>query len=153
MARPISDKTGKMLEKIYCERGAYRSELRQLEREGLIRLTHFPYEGHNRKISERASPSTMTADAKYITADSDLLIGECEPSDKFEDILTIIGINNQYDARHLDSAYKSGCTCFLTPDKKDIAAHSKELQHLLGLRVFHSTENWNKFLTFVQNDA
>lgn len=31
--------------KVYCERGAFRKELKFLEKDGLVQLLHFPYEG------------------------------------------------------------------------------------------------------------
>jgi hypothetical protein len=139
--------------KVYCERGAYRRELRDLENGGLIQLVHFPYEGHNRKVRTQATPSVVTFDTTYITADSTVPIGEMVESDKFRQILAIIGSSNEFDARHLDSAYKSGCDCFLTPDKADIVRNSNDLERLLGIRIFSATDDWSKFFAYVRARA
>jgi hypothetical protein len=78
-----------------------------MERDGLIQLLHFPYEGHNRRIRTRATPSVVTWDTTYVTLNeildsADVMVG----SEKFSQIRMIIGAN-EFDARHLDSAYKS----------------------------------------------
>jgi hypothetical protein len=132
--------------KVYCERGAYRQELRVLEEAGTIQLVDFPYEGLNKKVRAQADPSKVTMDSTYITSDSSLPIGSMIESEKFEDILRIVGRDHEFDARHLDSAYKSGCACFLTPDKRDIASKSQDLEALLGLQVFHCIDGWNDFM-------
>jgi hypothetical protein len=136
--------------KVYCERGAYRKELRVFEESGAIQLVHFPYEGHNQRVRSQATPSKVTADCTYLTCDSSLPIGSMQESEKFQDILGLLGREHEFDARHLDSAYKSGCACFLTPDKKDIAKRSAELEGLLGLKVFHSDDGWNDFVAYVE---
>lgn len=139
--------------KVYCERGAYRQDLSVLERSGQIEIVHYPYEGQNKKIRTRATPSVVTMDSTYVTFDDTTPIGEMSASDKFPEILSIIGAANEFDARHLDSAYKSGCDCFLTPDKKDISSKSENLEKLLTLRVFHATHNWQEFVAYVQERA
>lgn len=135
--------------KVYCERGAYRKELRELQSSGLIQLVHFPYEGHNRKIRVRATPSVVTMDTTYVTCDDNTPIGEMTASGLFEKIREIVGEKNEFDARHLDSAYKSGCHCFLTPDKYDIVSKAAQLEDLLGLKIFHGTDDWGRFESHV----
>jgi hypothetical protein len=136
--------------KVYCERGGYRRELRALEEAGTIELVHFPYEGHNQRVHKQAMPSKVTADCTYLTADSSLPISSTVESERFQDILRILGKEHEFDARHLDSAYKSGCSCFLTPDKRDIANKSVELEALLGLKVFHATDGWKAFMSYLE---
>ncbi len=53
------------------------------------------------------------------------------------------------DARHLDSAYKSGCRAFLTTDKRSILRHGAQLKALLGFQLFHPDEDRAAFLIFV----
>ena len=137
------------MQKVYCGRGAYNKRLRALESEGLIQLVHFPYEGRNRRIRVQATPSIVTWDCTYITMDSAIPIGEMAASEKYSEILAIIGSNNDFDARHLDSAYKSACACFLTPDKRNITRNSSDLEILLGFRIFHGVDDWKEFLAFV----
>jgi hypothetical protein len=123
--------------RVYCERGAYLPKLSSLERAGAIELVHFPYEGNNRKVIRHASPSIVTADCTCIAADGLITVDQYAESPKITAIREIVGFQNEFDVRHLDSAYKTGCKCFLTPDKRDIVVHSKALEALLGLRVFH----------------
>jgi len=63
----------------------------------------------------------------------------------------IVGVGGQHrrDVLHLDSAYKSGCSCFLTGDKTDILANREALSELLGLRFFHPNDDWADFVAFV----
>jgi hypothetical protein len=139
--------------RVYCERGGYRRELRALEKAGAIQLVHFPYEGRTRRVRTQANPSKITADCTHITFDSSVPIGSMTQSEKFQDILRIVGKDNEFDARHLDSAYKSGCSCFLTPDKRDISKKSAELEVLLGLKVFNAVDGWSDFMHYVENAA
>lgn len=139
--------------KVYCERGAYSPKLRDLEKNGLITLIHFPYEGHNRNIKQQAIPSVVTVDCTYITADSEIPISQCSESSKMESIRAIVGAQSEFDARHLDSVYKSECGCFLTPDKKDIADRAAPLEALLGFKVFHPPTQWEEFVAFVEGHA
>ena len=139
--------------KVYCERGAYRKELSALQRASRIELIHFPYEGKSRRVQPGATPSLITADGTYITADTAIHIGDMDGSAKLSSIREIVGSSNEYDARHLDSAFKSSCDCFLTPDKADIARNAEALEHLLGLRIFHNMDDWEAFLDFVDQHA
>lgn len=73
--------------KIYCERGAYRRELKALEEEGVAQLVHFPYEGKNRKVSETDKPSMITADMTCWTAETTIKITDMSESDRYSAIL------------------------------------------------------------------
>jgi len=55
-------------------------------------------------------------------------------------IRRIVGGDNEFDVRHIDSAYKSGCKWFFTPDKGDVWGKRKELQALLGIRFLLTSE-------------
>lgn len=140
------------MKRVYCERGAYRRDLTDFERSGLIQIVHFPYEGRNKKIRTRATPSKVTCDSTYITWDDATPIGQMTPSSKFVAILRIVGKANEFDARHLDSAYKSCCHCFLTPDRRDIASNAEDFEELLGFKVFHAITGWKEFVSYVQEN-
>jgi len=93
-------------------------------------------------------------DSPYWTSDDDTnSFDQMSASEKFNEILSIVGVANEFDARHLDSAYKSHCHCFLTPDKKDISSKSETLDKLLSLKIFHATADWNEFIVYVQESA
>jgi len=130
--------------KVYCERGALRNELKQLKNNGLIQLLHFPYEGNSKKLEIADIPSVITIDITHITVDSTMRISDCGPSEKFNAIKSIIG-NHEFDARHIDTAYKNKCLYFLSRDKDDIVGHSKELRSLLGIEFLHPDDDWEYF--------
>jgi hypothetical protein len=135
--------------KVYCERNATRPWLTELERQGKIVLVQFPYDGHNRRVRQRATPSVVTADSTYVTCDMMIPINDMVESEKCEQIRRIIGKENEGDARHLDSAYKSGCGAFLTTDKADILQNTAALEPVLGFRLFHPDEDHDRFLAFI----
>jgi len=95
----------------------------------------------------------VMCDEKHVTCDLTFLISDAVESDKYAEIVAMIGAANKEDARHIDSAYKSGCGAFLTPDKGDIISHRDSLQRLLGMRFFHMTDNWADFLALVDSQA
>jgi len=150
--------------KVYVERNAMRDWLRTLSREGKVVLMLFPYDGHNPSGVRRATAGLITCDSTWLDCSMDIPIGEGDPSEKFEEIRRVvrrdnekrveaptglIGLRTEGDARHLDSAYKSGCRAFLTTDKGDILNHAPELERLLGLRLFHPDQDRDKFIAFV----
>lgn len=138
--------------KVYCELGAMRKELIQLRIDGLIQLIHFPYEGHSKKMAITQIPSLVTADMTYVTCDSTIRIGDCEPSNMYKSIKMIIG-HHEFDARHIDAAYKNKCHCFLSRDKGDIVTHSQALEKLLGVKFLHPDEDWEYFLGMAHENA
>ena len=153
--------------KVYAERNAMKPWLNKLSREGRITLMLFPYDGLNPPGVEMAPPSVVTADSTWLTCDMTIPLSDMEGSDKFEQIRQIIrrakenirkvpagliGEQTEGDARHLDSAYKSGCRAFFTKDRRDILVHSTELEELLGLRCFHPDDE-ERFMTFLASNA
>ena len=114
---------------------------------------HFPYEGDSRRIKTQATPSDLTTDSFYVTCDSEIKIDQTLGSEKLADIRTIVGKDKTFDCWHLDSAYKSQCSCFLTRDKTDIVSKAKALEALLGMRIFHSVDDWDSFLRYVSSNT
>lgn len=138
--------------RVYCDTGAYRSELSELERSGAIQVYQFKYENKNRKIIHRASPSHPTWKETQYTWNE--LAGLTwndmgRQSERWPAILSLIGKNHTVDAKHLDSAYMERCQIFLTSDKGDIVTHRYPLEQLLGLKVLHYREDWNEFLSLL----
>jgi hypothetical protein len=148
--------------RVYCDTGAYGSELMKYEYDGLISVHQFKYENANRHIRHAAVPSNPTwdemknytwADLKKIEELRDLTWESVEhTSDKFNDIVALVGTKNLIDAKHLDSAVASGCTIFLTSDKKDIWSKREALKSLTGLLVLHVTTEWATFVHLVEKD-
>ena len=139
--------------KVYCERNSVRPWLKRLQRDGKIALVMFPYDekGQNPSGVQLATPSVVTCDSDVVTWDM-LFNSNAVASEKLDDIRRIIrlpnekvveapagiiGMETEADARHLDSAYKSGCHAFITTDKRDVLDHAELLEPLLGLRLFH----------------
>jgi len=138
--------------KVYCERGALRKELKQLKKDGLIQLIHFPYEGHAKKLEITDIPSVVTVDMTHMTWDSQIRISDCVSSEKFDEIKSIIG-SHEFDARHIDTAYKNNCRFFLSRDKDDIIGHAKALNNLLGVEFLHPDDDWQYFLNEIGANA
>jgi hypothetical protein len=129
--------------KIYCDNGACPSELKDLQKQGIVELLMFPYENRNKHIKNTGLPSNCGwKDLGNLTWKT--LPGtwnDYSGSDKYLDIVELLKLaNKRVDILHLDSAYKSNCQVFITNDKDDIWVHRLELQTLLGLRVFSTFE-------------
>ena len=141
--------------KVYCDNGGYRKELKDLERQGRVVLLMFPYENINRKIGDIGQPSEATwKNLENFTWETlPGTFGDYEGSEKVFAIEKVIGRHNRVDVLHLDSAFKSDCSCFLTRDKDDILSHGKLLTELLGMRFFHSDEEWNDFLIYLSENS
>ena len=129
--------------KIYCDTGGFRQELKYLQDTGVIELYSFKYENKNKHIRKSGCPSKVTYnDLKHYSYND--LEGICytdfSGSNKYEQIVSVIGVENRVDILHLDSAYKSQCEVFLTSDKHDIWIKREELFLILGMRIFHVAE-------------
>lgn len=143
--------------KVYCDTGGFTPNLLNLEREGLISVHQFKYENPNKRIRSEVIPSALTyADlANYTYEGLEQAVKTYADfqrnSEKFRAILGIIGNHNHKDARHIDSAYLTGCEVFLTSDKDDIWSHRFELKELLGITIFHTQTEWESFLMYIGN--
>ncbi|MBU4269598.1 hypothetical protein L6269_03845 [Candidatus Dependentiae bacterium] len=84
-------------------------------------------------------------DANISWAEDSYTWGDCKGSILLSEIKNIIGKNNRRDALHLDSAYKTNCSIFLTSDKKDIYSNKKILEPLLKIKIFHINQDINEF--------
>jgi hypothetical protein len=150
-AEPGVGREKRMTLKVYCEHGALTKDLRDLKRRGCIELIHFPYDpdGRTKHISATAVPSEAQWRDMNVTWDEARFSWEdCQGSEHFEEILRIIGTANRRDALHVDSAYKSGCACFVTEDR-DILSKSELLGALLGLRFFHPRQHGSELQQFL----
>jgi hypothetical protein len=149
--------------RVYCDTGAFRSELVQLEQAGRIAVHQFKYENQNRRIRLSAIPSDLRYDdlAHYTYGElgttefqKDLTYDDLGlQSEKLNEILRIVGRQNRQDARHLDSAFMTACRAFLTSDKGDIWSKRCELKAFLGFSIFYVGTEWDDFLCFVENGA
>ncbi len=124
--------------RVYCEHGALTPEIRTWDRSGRIELVHFPYDpdSHTRHIPKIAEPSTaQIRDLNLPIMDLPGPMGEYKGSEHFEEILSILGREHRRDALHVDSAFKSQCSVFITRDS-DILEHKMGLLDLCGIRFF-----------------
>jgi hypothetical protein len=115
----------------------------------------FPYDNWNRRIRELAEPSKdLTGDEANIPWDNVMSPWDGFPaSEKYDDILRIVGEENAKDIKHLDSAYKECCQAFFTRDTPDIFSHAQERETLRGLRMFHPDKNIAEFLAFLEQES
>jgi hypothetical protein len=129
--------------KIYCDTGGFRQELKCLQDTGVIELYTFKYENKNKHIKKSGHPSNATYNDLKNYSYNDLkgiCWSEFSGSDKYQQIISVIGLENRVDILHVDSAYKSQCEVFLTSDKHDIWLKREELFVILGMRIFHVDE-------------
>lgn len=128
--------------KVYCEHGALTSKLKALQKSGRIELVHFPVDlTRSRSIHATAAPSKVRwQDLGLSWDESSFPWDQAVGSEKFVDILDVIGRQNRRDALHVDSAYKTGCACLVSADR-DILNVRERLFDLLALKVFSPEED------------
>ena len=138
--------------KVYCEHGALTSKLKALKRRGVIELVHFPYDpdSRSRYLARTSTPSaTQWRDMNVTWDEAKFAWDDCGGSQHFAAIRRVIGPEHRRDALHVDSAFKSGCACFVTVDQ-DILARRQKLESLLGIRFFHPGEDEAQLVEFLE---
>ena len=124
--------------RIYCENGALTSKVKKLKEIKDIKLLYFPFENYTKKANRSNSPSLLTCDNTFVTADDDrIIISDTLPSEAFIKIENIVGRKNFNDIRHIDTAYKEKCQIFISPDKGDIINKSDKLEKITGMKFFY----------------
>ena len=122
---------------IYIDTGAMHQVVTELELVGLIRTHYYPFEQRSRKVQHFVPGSGAIWNQDNLSwEESPGSWEDYETSSLFEEILSIVQ-GQTVDAQHLDSAYKAGCSLFLTSDKTDIWTKRKALFALLDLQVLH----------------
>ncbi len=132
------------MKKIYCDSGGYDPRLKKLV--GQIEIVNFDHGENKIRATKNANPSAIEYDESYITYDDERVIYDERASEKFENILVIIGKSNLLDAKHLDAAYKNKCDYFFTRDKGDIINHREQLEKELGLKIYNPHQKFDDFL-------
>lgn len=138
--------------KVYCDTSGFRQGLKDLQNQGKIELVMFSYENKNRNITNSGKPSAATiGDLKNFTIGAlPGTIGDYKGSNRFESLKEIMGEENRVDILHLDSAFKTGCLFFLTRDRKHIVSKREEIEKILGIKVVHSDDDWEKFNSYLK---
>lgn len=137
--------------RIYCERGALTPRIRKLGRSRGAEFVHFPYDpdSRSRHISSIARPSSaQIKDLNLPIMDLPGTLADYSGSKHFDEILSIIGREHRRDALHVDSAFKSECSAFITHDS-DILMHKARLEGLLGIRFFHPDADLSDLEQFI----
>lgn len=122
---------------VYVDTGGMHPSVTELEVAGLLQTHYFPFEQRNRRVRIIVPGSGATYEQGNLSWKE--VVGtwdDLEPSPAFSNILKIVR-GHKVDAQHLDSAYKSGCTVFLTSDKTDIWSNRSELLEQIGLHILH----------------
>lgn len=138
--------------RIYCDTGAYCKELAALERDGHVEVVQFRHHKVNQKIRRVATPPRpRSKQTQYSWAELNGVSWAemASQSEKWPALLKLVGDANRTAAQHLDAAFMSDCSAFLTTDEGDIARHRAEIEALLGLKVFHYPADWNALLSFI----
>ncbi len=141
--------------KIYCEHGALTARIKRLGRSGRIELVHFPYDpnSRSRRIPSIGRPSNaQIRDLNLPIMHLPGAIADYSGSGHFDQILSILGPEHRRDALHVDSAFKSGCSAFITQDS-DILKRKARLESLLGIRFFHPDAELSHLEQFIAGDS
>jgi hypothetical protein len=136
--------------KIYLEHGAVTEEIKKLGQNGRVELVHFPYDSdsHIPKIADIAAPSkARISELNLPIKDLPGSLADYSGSVHLKKIFSILNNGRREDALHVDSAFKHGCSAFVTKDS-DILGHRQELQSLLGIKFFHPNE-WSDLRQFI----
>lgn len=135
--------------KVYVDTGGWMPALNQLKASGMVEAVHFPYEQRLKRMDETAPASDLTWESAATWEDLDGQSWvDTGASSVHPEIEKIIGAHNKVDVQHMDSAHKAECQAFITSDKGDIWKHREALMSLLGIRVFHSSSEWDAFVSF-----
>ena len=137
--------------RVYAEHSALTKRIRELKRHGKIELVHFPYDpgSRSRHLKQRAMPSAAQwRDLNMPISELPGTWDDYNGSEHLADIERLLGRGNRRDALHIDSAFKSACTAFLTRDS-DILDKREHLESLLGIRFFHPDQDADLFEGFV----
>ena len=140
--------------KIYCEHNAMSADIRRMLRHANVELMHFPYDpdSQSRHVDVIAAPSR--AQIRDLNLPMKDLPGTCDDdsgSVHLDTIRSTLGPQHRRDALHLDSAFKSGCTAFMTRDS-DILDHKPQLEGFLGIRFFHPETDRDAFQSFFSHE-
>jgi hypothetical protein len=139
--------------RVYCEHGAFTTELRKLKIQERVEVVLFPYEERARRVHWAVPSLAQVRDVERLTVDelSRWPINEFRGSSHLDAISRVIGNDNRIDALHVDSALKSGCACMFTKDS-DIFSKRVELERLTGMRFLHPQNDWQEFLGLLDID-
>jgi hypothetical protein len=128
--------------KIYVDTGGNTKQLRPLHAAGAVVLIgadidRHPYT-HKRGTEVRSTLETWDKDKGTWDEDDETWDDEDNASEIYPALVRLVGRNN--DTRHLDTAYRNGCSVFLTSDKDDLWHRREDIERLTGIRVFHNDE-------------
>jgi hypothetical protein len=122
--------------KVYVDTGGMLKEVSELERSGLLKTHYYPFEQRNQRVKTFVPGSGATwAQGHLSWKESPGTWDDERPSVQFDLLRKLVGA--QIDAQHLDSAFKAGCSIFLTSDKTDIWSKRADIQALIGIQVLH----------------
>ncbi len=136
---------------IYCEPGGYAKKLKKIFN-NKIEIKYFPYDSNSyaRIIQRDAVPSGANWEEINLKLEEIFFpFDTFNYSEKYQEIKRIVGGNNRMDILHIDSAYKSNCSCFITRDKGDILKNALSLEKITGIKFFHPEENFDELVNFI----
>jgi hypothetical protein len=139
------------MKKVYCEANCLTARVKILIEGGCTEFVHFPYDpdSHTTKIPGIGVPSeAQIRDLNLPVKDLPGKFADYSGSEHLNEIFLIIGDANRRDALHVDHAYKSGCSAFITADHH-ILDHKRELEGLLGIWFFNPDTDIGELEQFV----
>jgi len=121
-----------------------------------VEFIQWPLEGKSRRVKEYGLPAGEITwnDLNHLTWDElDFCSwNDFHPTDKYEQIIAIVGKQHRGDCIHFDIAIRNRCLFYLTSDK-DFLLKKKELEALAGIRIYDPSkpDELESFLVTLKN--
>ena len=141
--------------KVYCDNTTAPGWLIKLKDKSLVVLYYLPFENVHKKKQKKfepIDPSGLTYNQSNFTYNHPGVTFNSASAELYKKIEKILGSDMEFDIKHLDSAYKNKCDCFITADKDEFiegndGKRREQLEKLLSIKIFHQQEE-DKFKSF-----
>lgn len=138
--------------RIYCDTGAGGHKLLSKIKK-LIKNVEFygvPSENANKHL-KNGKPSAKSLDEMGGSLDdyTSCSLDEIYISPKYPDLLELIDKQNIRDVQHLDSAYRTGCSIFLTSDCRDIYKKREKINSIIDIKIFNPHKKLEELMNYL----
>lgn len=139
--------------RIYCDTGAGGHKLLSTIKKVVkdVEFYGVPSENSNKHL-KNGRPSAKSLDDMGGSLDdySSCSLDEIDISPKYSYLQKIIGKHNVKDIQHLDSAYQTRCSIFLTSDCDDIYNKRTHIYSILGIKVFNPQKDACELISYLE---
>ena len=112
-----------------------------------IKFLQWPVDKRNKNIKDFGLPAgeITWSDDNLTWEESNFTWADYSPTEKYEQVIQIIGKNNRRDCIHFDVAIKNKCHFFLTEDK-DFLQKRDQLEVLSCVEIFDPSKHLDEFI-------